>query len=121
MGMPLGHLPKAEMQTKQIVTDVQLLEEAVDEDMLYIRDPNDVATLLCHGLQVGRVRVMIVRFGNRDPQRVVLFGFIKRDQAIGKILQLKLNMQSSLDAPNINIGQYQRWQAVLKTHIFSHI
>jgi hypothetical protein len=121
MGVPIKTLPSTEVQTNQVVTDVQLLEEAVVDNILYIRDPNDVAVLMCYGYRVVRVRLMIVRFGNRSPQKVMLFGFSEREDVLSRILKLKFYPQSSLQSPNINIAQFNQNISVLKTAIHSYV
>lgn len=120
MSRQLIGIPRAQ-ERKEILCDIELLDEAIADDIFYTRDPNDAATLMCYGFKIMKVQVARVTFGNRKPQKVVLFGFDGHNKTYKTVMRIKLNLRPSIEDPNINIAQFKIYMEILKTAIHSYI
>lgn len=102
------------------VYELNLLDEAIKEDVFYTRDPGIATMLLCLGCELVKIKFckqMI--YGRRSPQRVVNFGFRGHDDTFRFAVKSKLNIQSSATYKNINIGEYHCYSGIVKTILFS--
>jgi hypothetical protein len=106
------------------IHEITIVEEAINDDICYVRDPNVAAMLCCLGKIIVRIKLLkSVRFGlNKPPaQKIVMFGFKGHDEVYAYAVKAKLNSRSSTDFQNINIGEYLMVSNVLKTIIHSFI
>jgi len=111
-------IPREEIEAA--VHEIDLLEEAIKNDIFYTRDPNDAAMLLCLGMQLVKIKFckqMI--YGRRSAQRVVHFGFAGHDDTFKFVVKSKLNIQSSLRYQNVNAGELRMFQGIIKTVLHS--
>jgi len=114
----LDSVPREEVES--VVHEIDLLEEAVKTNVMYTRDPNDAAMLLCLGSELAKVKFCKqMVYGRRAPQRVVHFGFVGHDETFKFVVKSKLNVQSSLLYKNINAGELKMYQGIIKTILHS--
>jgi len=101
-----------------VVSDIDLFDEAIRDDIFFTRDPNVTAMLLC--LQQRMVKVKQLRrgrFGNRAPQKIVVFGFAGHDRVFRFATNAMLNVRSSIETQNINVGELKIFTNIIKTMI----
>ena len=107
-------------EVESVVYEIDLLNEAIKEDIFYTRDPNDAAMLLCLGMTLAKIKFCKqMVYGKRTPQRVVHFGFSGHDDTFRFVIRSKLNVQSSLIYKNINAGELRMYQGIIKTTLHS--
>lgn len=116
----LGDIPREEIT--HVVTDIDLMDMAIKDDICFIRDPNVVARMLCFGCKLVKIQnLKAYKSGNKPPQRIVNFGFANHDDVYKMVVNSKLNIRSSLEYQNINSGELDMYQNALKTILHSVI
>jgi len=106
----------------EVLSDLEIAEIAIGENVCYTRDPNDAAMLLCYGKKLVRVKIYKrARFGNRSPRRVVMFGFLGHDDVYRAAIRAKLTYRSTKDYQDVCFGEHQKYLSQIKTLIHSYL
>ena len=106
-------------ETITTLTEIELLKEALDGDYFSTRDPNIAAICMCLGQKMHKYRVVLVKYGRRDPQRVVEFQFLGHDRIFQAVSSMMMDIRSSSIIQNICIGEFLTHARNIKTIILS--
>jgi len=103
----------------EVLSGIRLVSEAIDGDYFSTRDPNVAALCKCFGQTMTGHRTVLVRYGNRSPQRVVEFQFAGHDKVFKAATMALLDIRSSQVIQNVNAGEFLAHLKNLKTIILS--
>jgi len=102
-----------------VISELQLVTEAIEGDYFSTRDPHVAALLKCFGQTLVRHRTILVRYGRREPQRVVEFQFCGHDKVFKMAQAALMDIRSSLVVQNVNVGEFMAQLRNIKTIILS--
>jgi len=125
MSQPLRPLlvftEKEALRIGELIDGIDILEIAKREDMAYLRDPNDVSMLLCYNYKIARLLILKqARFGNRKPQKVVMFGFVDRAEIYKTVVRVNSTRRSSVDYQDICYSDFRAEMQRVRTLIHSY-
>lgn len=115
----LSGLPPMPADCGKLLTEIQVAEEALTGDYFSTRDPNIAALCMCFGQKMKLYRVLLVKYGKRDPQRVVEFQFAGHDKVFKVATNSLMDIRSSITVQNVNIGEFLAHLRNIKTVILS--
>jgi hypothetical protein len=115
-----GVLPSVTVDSgAKLLTEIQVVDEALAGDYFSTRDPNIAALCMCFGQKMYKYRVLLVKYGKREPQRVVEFQFAGHDKIFKVATNSLLDIRSSITVQNINVGEFLAHLRNIKTVILS--
>ena len=113
-------LPSLEI-SEELLTDVQVTENNIKSDLFGVRDPTIAAFCLCYGQKLQSIKVYKVRRPSRQPERVVQFEFLGRNEVFAIATRAMYDARSSLEVQNVNFGELFWYIRNLRTQIRSFI